>query len=243
MNFKKILSCVLCLSLMFSMAVQAFAAETNTYELVFRNEASYEIVIPASNDIDISTGKATIDIAVTDANLAEGTMVAITASSSNYANDSWNLVNIKDNADKIAYTIGTTDGGDDIINGSSVLSANSTTDTTLYVTVSDISKVGTFSDTITFTSEIVDDMISFSVESEKHPELNTTLVAKRGMTWQEFVNSSYSPDKMIIRDEGVEYPAGYHLYDGILETYHLVTNDTVIEEGKTYYFSIGAVWD
>jgi len=159
---KKILSTVLCLVMILSLGVTAFA-ETNEFVLTYSNEASYEISIPESGNIDVTNGKGTITIGVTETNLADGTVVSVTATSANYTDDSWYLVNTKDSSDKMAYTVGTTDGGSDVASGDEVLSADSATSTTLYVTLSDTSKIGTFTDTITFTSEIEAAMVTVIV--------------------------------------------------------------------------------
>ena len=156
---KKMLSSILCLIMMVSMSISAFA-ESNDFVLTYSNEASYEITIPASGTVNKATGKGIIEIDISDTNLANGTAVSVTATSANYANGSWYLVNTKDSSDKIAYTIGTTNGGSDVTSGDEVLTADVPTSATLYVTVSDTSKVGTFTDTISFTSEIVEAEIS-----------------------------------------------------------------------------------
>jgi len=164
---KKILSTVLCLVMILSLGVTAFA-ETNEFVLTYSNEASYEISIPESGNIDVTNGKGTITIGVTETNLADGTVVSVTATSANYTDDSWYLVNTKDSSDKMAYTVGTTDGGSDVASGDEVLSADSATSTTLYVTLSDTSKIGTFTDTITFTSEIEAAMATVTVTHDAY---------------------------------------------------------------------------
>lgn len=181
---KKIISSILCLAMMLSMGVTAFA-KTNDLVLTYSNEASYEISIPESGNIDVATGKGTITIRVVDTNLEDGTVVNVTATSANYTDGSWYLVNTKDSADKIAYTIGTTDGNSDIVSGSSVLSADEATSATFYVTINDTSKVGTFTDTITFTSEIIMAFVDFTISGVSYK-------AEKDMTWREWVNSEYN---------------------------------------------------
>ena len=186
---KKILSSVLCLAMLASMSTTAFAAvwepqepettTTNTHELIYQNDASYEISIPATSNIDVATGRGAIEVAVTNAKLEDGTMVAITASSTNYNNGTWNLVNSKNDKDTIAYSIGTTSGANDI-------ATSEASDAILYVTVSDTDRVGTFTDTITFTSEIVEavSFIDFTVQG-------IPCQAEKGMTWSEWYESDY----------------------------------------------------
>ena len=194
MKTKKILSFVLAIAMMFSLSITSFAAETNTHELIYKNDASYEISIPDTSNIDVSTGKGEIDVSVTNAKLEDFTEIVISVSSSNYANDSWNLVNTKNSKDKITYTIGTTEGANDIASGDRVVTASEVTDATLYVTVSDTSKVGTFTDTITFTSEIVESMISFEFFLDGE---TIALQAPKGMTWLEWIESPYNEFEVI----------------------------------------------
>lgn len=225
---KKILSSVLCLAMLLSLGVTAFA-ETNDFVLTYANEASYEITIPASGDVDSSTGKGTITITVDNANLAENTAVSVTATSANYADGYWYLVNTRDATDKIAYTIGTTDGGSNIASGSSVLSADSDTSTTLYVTVSDTSKVGTFTDTITFTSEIVEtvNLITFTISGTSYQAID-------GMAWDEWIDSQYNTDGYYISLERVcDKTSKYVTYDGTAFSNHIII------EGANYYLSDG----
>ena len=228
---KKIISSILCLVMVLSMGTVAFA-ETNDFVLTYSNEASYEISIPESGNVDVASGKGTITIGISEANLADGTAVSVTASSANYANGSWYLVNTKDSSDKIAYTIGTTDGGSDIASGGTIVSADSATSATFYVTISDTSKVGTFTDTITFTSEIVKKMITFSID-------NVSYQAEEGMTWREWINSSYNTIGLYVVTEStqsiIRNPAEKILYkqNGV----DVVWNIDVISSTVKYTFN------
>lgn len=236
MSSKKFLSGIISLSLIFSLGVPAFAADTNTHELIYKNDAAYEIQIPTTSNIDITTGKGEIDVAVTNAKLEDWTVVAITASSSNYADGTWNLVNAKNSKDKIAYTIGTTEGANDIASGDRIVTASDVTDATLYVTVSDTSKVGTFTDMITFTSEITVDLIEFQVR-EEYSE-TTSLYAANGMTWEDWVDSEYNTIGISIRNGNVKYPGGYELLTDDSTEY--ASSTTVIQNGKFYSFGATA---
>ena len=88
MYMKKIISSILSLAMILSMSTVAFA-ETNEFVLTYSNEASYEIMIPDSCDINVSTGKGAIEVMIVNANLEDNTMVSITATSSNYTDGSW----------------------------------------------------------------------------------------------------------------------------------------------------------
>ena len=232
---KKILSSIISLSLVFSLGIPVFAAETNTHELIYQNNASYEISIPASSNIDIATGKGEINVGVTEAKLEKWTGVSITISSSNYSDGSWNLVNTKDGNDKITYSIGTADGANDIASGDEVAFAKDAGTTTLYVNVSDTSKVGTFTDTITFTSEITTKVIEFSIWMEDTRE-ETFYEAIDGMTWEDWINSEYNT-------AGLYVNSGFVCggLEGMLEIddyTELMKADTLILNGQGYYVGL-----
>lgn len=221
---KKILSGILCLTMMLSMGVTAFA-DSSDFVLTYSNEASYEITIPAAGTVDKATGKGTIEIDISDANLADGTAVSVTATSSNYADGSWYLVNTKDSTDKIAYTIGTTEGGSDVASGGIVVASDSATSATFYVTVSDTSKVGTFTDTITFTSEIAD-LVDFTINGASY-------LAVEGMSVGSWVNSTFNADSFVIGDttygKTLILNGGYFLYNG-----DCVLEDLLIEGAMNF---------
>lgn len=183
---KKILSSVLCLAMMLSMGTVAFA-ETNDFVLTYSNEASYEISIPASGNVDKSTGKGVILIETPVVNVGNNQIVAVSISSANY-NDGWKLVNTKDNSDTISYNIGTTDGASDITNNELFMTAiGSGAYINLYVSFEDLNslnQIGTFTDTITFTSEIKD-VIHFTIDGMSYS-------ATDGMTWEDWTNSRFN---------------------------------------------------
>ena len=230
---KKKASIVLAGIMLMSLAVPTFAAETNTHELIYQNDASYEISIPASSNIDIVTGKGTIDIGVLDTNLEKDTLVSVIISSDNYSDGNWNLVNTKDSSDKIVYTIGTSDGLSDVSNGDEVVATAATGNNTLYVNVSDTSKVGTFTDVITFTSEIRIDWLTFTIDGEVYH-------SEKNMTWGEWVDSEWNVDSKFAYPDFAYHntlyrlktsDSGYAVYD---YTAGMLLEDELILEGEYY---------
>lgn len=149
---KKFIALALCLSAIFCMAVPAMA-KTNTTVLSFVNEATYEIEIPA--DVAISSnGTGVIRISVSNANLAEATVIQVHAEG-NYdpMEGSWFLSNVNDPNDTIGYSMYAND--EYIIDGSPFLTTYEDTTVDILVTINNVEgKVGTFTDTITFVSSI-----------------------------------------------------------------------------------------
>ena len=243
MNAKKFLSGIMVCVLAFGFTVPSFAAERNTHELIYQNDASYEISIPATSNIDIATGRGEIDLSITNTKLEDWTVVAITASSANYADGSWNLVNTKNNKDTISYSIGTTVGANDIASGDRVVTASDVTDATLYVTVENADKVGTFSDIITFTSEITVDLIEFSLCIDEHSETRYFFAAN-GMNWEDWIVSEYNSfDKEKYRlgvnnvgDVEIIYIPGNNYFLGnVQDNYLIPVESTDIIEATDYY--------
>mgnify|MGYP003310987492 CR=1 FL=1 len=117
----------------------------------------------------------------------------------------------------------------DVDNGEVVLRSSEEANGMLFINVADIAKVGTFSDTITFTSEIVEavSLISFTVEG-------TPYQAEKGMTWYEWVNSNYSNGNFhrhgtnaagvpVLNEKGIKFNDDDVLIDGA--TYVLDASD------------------
>jgi len=163
MDMKKIVCSFLCLVMLFSFALSATAAQVNSTLLTYDNQASYEISIPASIDIDSSTKIGILEINVTALNLAPETMVSIYVSSPNY-NDGWQLTSIKDDTDKLEYQIGTFENGSDIVNGGAAVTTSDIGSNKLYLSLVDDPRVGNFTDTLTFTSVITDSIIEFTID-------------------------------------------------------------------------------
>ena len=247
---KKLISNILCIGLLFSLSISAFAAETNNTILTYDNEASYEISIPSESSINKNTGSGTIVLSVTDTNLADGMTVAVAVSSDNFVfgeegednegnsyKGMWYLVNTKDSSDKLKYMIKTDDREDYLSSGDVVFETDVPTDWNLYIQLGENAKVGRYTDTLTFTSEIVEaELISFTIYGEEVDIDDHTFYAVDGMTWVEWVDSEYNTIGVGIRDEYPEYPWGYYLLDD--SRTGCLSADTLIEDSGTYYFGM-----
>ena len=167
---KKILSGILCLAMVLSMAVPSFAAD-NDMTIRYSNQESYEISIPASMDLDASSGEGMFTIEVDETEMSEDSYVSVTATSKNY-DGGWFLVNVNDKNDKIEYFIGTTDNGSDVSANNEIMAADGNTSIDFYIRLSDTSKFGTYEDTITFSSEVKRHPIGYLYGDHYLPEIN-----------------------------------------------------------------------
>ena len=198
---KKVLSGVLCLAMMLSMGATAFAAEIRTDGGTQNTVVSYgmsegfTVTIPTNFNIDDSR-KATANVSASNVMIAHGATLKVTISGDDWGG-SWELIDAAEASNQLTYTIGTTEGGNDIVNNSVVLSVgageayNSTVTETMHFTVVDeLSKAGEYSDTLTFTVSVVgdaglaDEEFSFTLRGE-------TYSAAKDMTWSQWRYSDY----------------------------------------------------
>ena len=103
---KKVLSVILCLSIVFSMGAMVFADDdTKTIEVSMPVETTYSWTVPADSvggdELTLGTSTVTKILAVTDAHLKDDEYLNFSVSSEQY-NDGWKLVSGVDNMD---YTI------------------------------------------------------------------------------------------------------------------------------------------
>ena len=202
---KKILSTILCLAMVVSMSVTAFAAEigitgsqtTNT-TVTYGPGSGYTVVIPESIAIPYSAGRgdaATVTVSASNVMIDYGTTLSVSIAGQD--DGKWQLVDASNNANTIEYIIGSTAAGNNIVENSTVLSVpagdywNSTKSATLHLTVNEnVVKTGNYSDTLTFTVDVDSveiDLITFTVDGISY-------YAEDGMTWEEFIISNYNPD-------------------------------------------------
>lgn len=165
MIFKKILSTLLCLSMMFGTAMP-IAAATVTREnesdvlLTYSSEENFVITIPADFTIDPSTGTATASVSASNVFIPDKSILNVNIHSDNY-NVNWSLTDIEESANILRYSIGTEAWKSNIFNNSIVLSVesgeayDSVISQTLYFKVLDaLSKAGIYKDTLTFSVEL-----------------------------------------------------------------------------------------
>ena len=164
MKFKKLLSGMLCLAMLASTCISATAAQITSASsqnvvISYNMDQSFLVVIPAN--FNLSDNKATADVSASNVLIPDSSSLQVTINGDDYV-DSWELINEEESSDSLTYTIGSSVGGNDIINNSVVLSVgsgdafNSTVSKTMYFTVIDtLSNAGTYRDTLTFTVNIV----------------------------------------------------------------------------------------
>lgn len=165
---KKLISAALALAIAASMTTVAFAADTSitvggnqtantvvTYGL----EEGYTVVIPDAVNLD-ETGKGTAELQASNVIIAAGKTLNVRVNGADYQ-DAWELIDTADATNKLTYVIGKTEGGSDVVNNSVVLSSasgvnsDSTVTQKLYFAIDeDITKSGTYEDTLTFTVSI-----------------------------------------------------------------------------------------
>lgn len=109
---KKLFSLILCIVLVFSLNVCAFAeGNTTTVSLtVDPSLESYTLTIPATATIDPATGEGSIDVSVSDITYVWSIGCAIKVSSENFDTTGSNLVNGTDTSKKIHYTLKDVEG-------------------------------------------------------------------------------------------------------------------------------------
>ena len=160
---KKFLSSVLCLVMLLSTTIPAFAADVTTDGgaqetlVTYGMSEFFTVVIPADFDIDGATKKATADVSATNVMISHDAVLEVTISGNDYV-DGWELIDTAEATNKLTYTIGSTAGGADIVNGSVVLAVaageawdTTTTETMHFTVVDELTKSGAYTDTLTFT--------------------------------------------------------------------------------------------
>jgi len=244
-SFRKVLSFIMAFSMLCTSGVFVNAAESNSTLLTYTNEASYEISIPAEVAINVSTGIGEIEIAVTNTNLAYTERVFqsvdVSVSSSNYLDDTWNLVNIENSNDKITYTLKTEDG-QEVFNNGVVLSAVEASSGIVYANLTSESKVGSYTDSLTFISKISDCPIQFSeVYSFSEGDNWTAFVFNRDGS-AIFIDSTSEEAQLIPSEFGFIY-VGERIYMSDTETGDLIFAGVVSIDGKVIDMtnSLGAV--
>ena len=229
---KKILSCVLCLAMIASMGVTSFAAEIDTdggsqeTVVTYGMAEGFTVTIPTNFTIDDSK-KATANVSASDVMIAHGATLEVTISGNDYV-DSWELIDTAEVTNQLTYTIGSTDGGSDIVNGSVVLSVasgeayNSTVTETMYFTVVDeLSKAGEYTDTLTFTVSVGAEKIAFTIDGVAY-------TAEAGWTWGDWVNSEYNTLGLVLRGDNVmdsKKEQYYEIEDVTIYATHLIVSD------------------
>lgn len=167
--FKKLLSSALCLSMLFSTAVPAFAAnittngDTGNTIVSYGMDEGFTVIIPS--DFSIYDGSATAEVSAENVMIGDNKFLVVRISGDDW-DGSWKLIDNAENTNKLEYIIGTTEGANDIVNNSPVLiveageAYNDTVTENLHFTMVDTTtKAGTYTDTLTFTVNIDSDIL------------------------------------------------------------------------------------
>ena len=155
---KKLFALILCIALVFSLNVCAFAeGNTTTVSLtVDPSLESYTLTIPATATIDPATKKGSISVSVSDVTYVWSTKIKVFVSSENFDSTGSNLVNSDDTSKKIHYTLKDTDSEPVNSTNTYVLGTNKTSQgggLSLEVDGT-YPAAGTYTDTLTFTVEM-----------------------------------------------------------------------------------------
>lgn len=232
MKTKKILSLVLAAIMMLSMTTTSFAADISTdggsqeVKVTYGMNEGFTVTIPTNFTIDESK-KATANVSASNVMIAHGKVLEVSVSGDDYdTTGSWELIDEAEAANKLTYTIGTTEGGADIVNNSVVLSVgageaygSTVTEIMHFTVIDELSKAGTYKDTLTFTVSVEDagvEMISFTVAG-------VPLQAEKGMTWREWITANpevATTNAFVIGDGyidafavgGIEYDTGDNVH-------------------------------
>lgn len=161
---KKTLSMALALTLALSLAVPAFATDITVdggvgeTVVTYGTSQGFTVTIPADFTIDSATQKASADVEAENVLIPYGKTLNVRISGDDYV-DSWELIDTAEASNQLTYNIGTTEGGDDIVNNSVVLSVASgntsgATETLYFEVIDTLTKAGTYTDTLTFTVSV-----------------------------------------------------------------------------------------
>ena len=175
---KKFLSCVLCLAMVASMGVTAFASEvvplgpvnpviqadggSENVLVTYGMSSGFVVTIPATVNLD-AEGKGSCQISAENVMIAANHTLQVSLGSEDYANTgSWELVDANAPDNTLTYTIGKVAGASDVTNNTVVLSVNagesyqSVSGRMLHFSIVDeLTKAGEYTDTLTFTVNVV----------------------------------------------------------------------------------------
>lgn len=189
---KKLFALILTVAMLATMSVTAFAANTTggSMEVTYSVEPGYTVTIPETVTIGANGTSATVS--AEDVVVNKGQYVSVTLASDN------NFTVTSGEGTTLTYTV-TKDGqpvaaGDEILAVNPASADNGSTEITFAIN-DEIQYAGTYTGSATFTIAVKDvpvTTISFTIDE---PQLgNKTFQADVGMTWGEWVASSYNTD-------------------------------------------------
>ena len=174
------LSLVLMLSLIPAFSMTALATEETT--------TSYTLTIPSTLNVANSGWNATSGISATG-ELASGKKLTVTASSAN----SWAL---KSGDNSVGYKLATASTDTEATTSWEFTELSSTaTKKDMGIIVDDYSTkpAGTYTDTVTFTAAVEDNLVSFTIMRDVNRNSSGNYTVAPGTTWQQFIESGNAP--------------------------------------------------
>ena len=233
---KKLLALILAIALMATMSVSAFAADYDTtgdkgMEVTYSVNPGYTVTIPETVTIGANGTSATVS--AEDVVVEKGRYVSITLAADN------NFTVKTAEGAELTYTV--TANGENIAAGGEILTVNpadgktGTANITFDIDESAIQYAGTYTGSATFTiavKEVPVTIISFTIDE---PQLgNKTFQADVGMTWGEWVASSYNTDEYTVDDDGDVICGPYGSIIVLVEGFVVQSPDDVILADQAY---------
>lgn len=194
---RKIISSVLCLAMLLSMGTTAFASNISTdggsheVTVTYGVSQSFNVTIPS--EITFRESTETVTISANDVIIPVNKSLIVSVDSETY-DGRWRLTDTTSTDNFVLYDIYTPDneyrvGG--IVPALTVNAGQSQGSVDLeFVLRASATKAGTYTDTLTFTVDVVE-FINFSIVRDDY-DYNVTYQAEKGMTWGEWVESEYN---------------------------------------------------
>ena len=162
---KKTLSMLLAVCMLCALCVPAFAAnitetgaQTQDTVVKYGMEASYTVTIPETVAIDVDTLQGNTTVKASDVVLASGEKLNIVLTGDCNENKEFHLKDTTDASNTLAYTISNADGDvlttDDVVMTVDAGNVAGASAALKFALTSDVTKAGTYTDTLTFEVEI-----------------------------------------------------------------------------------------
>ena len=233
---KKLFALILAIALMATMSVSAFAADYDTagdkeMTVTYSVDPAYTVTIPETVTIGADGTEKTVSAA--DVVVNKGQYVSVTLASDN------NFTVTSGEGATLTYTV--TKGGQPVAAGGEILAVNpadgktGTATITFDIDETAIQYAGTYTGSATFTIAVKDvpvTIINFTIDE---PQLgNKTFQADVGMTWGEWVASSYNTDEYTVDDDGDVICGPYGSIIVLVEGFVVQSPDDVILADQAY---------
>ena len=164
-------------------------------------DTTYTTTIPSTLNVANSGWNATDGISATGT-LASGKKLTVTASS----DGEFALVNQSDNTQKVSYKLATVSTDTEATTSWEFTElTNTATTQTMGIIVEDYSSkpAGTYTDTVTFTAKVEDNLVSFTIMRDVNSNSSGNYTVAPGTTWQQFIQSGNAPACLSIGTSGI----------------------------------------